>query len=196
MASFFRKRSRAVPAKNGSVLPASAPNGPFYLLRIFALVVVGIVIQTTIASHLMVLGAKPGLALVMIVCLALIRGPVWGAMLGFAAGLMIDVALMQTLGISSFLYTLAGYFSGRYGERVDSGSWIPPLLTVFVSTLVVQFLNAVGMFLLGVEASASFVLLRVILPAAVLNSLLAPLVFVVTSWWLGGEKAYALFTEQ
>lgn len=166
------------------------------MLRVFALVAVGVIIQTTIAPHLLVLGAKPGLALVITVCVALIRGPVWGAALGFAAGLMIDVALMQTLGISSFLFTLAGYFSGRYGERVDSGSWVPPLLTVFVSTLVVQFLNAVGMFLLGVEASASFVLLRVILPAAVLNTLLAAPVFMVTRWWLGGEKAYALFTEQ
>lgn len=166
------------------------------MLRVFALVVVGVIIQTTIAPHLVVLGAKPGLALVMIVCLALVRGPVWGATAGFATGLMIDVALMQTMGISSFLFTLAGYFSGRYGEGVDSGSWIPPLLTVFASTLVVQFLNAVGMFLLGVEASASFVLLRVVLPAAVLNSLLAPPVFVVTRWWLGGEKKHAFFTEQ
>jgi len=111
-------------------------------------------------------------------------------------GLLLDVALGQTMGISSLLYTLAGYFSGRYGEGVNMDSWIPALVTVFVSTLVVQFLNAVVMFLLGIEASVGFILLRVVLPTAVLNALLASPVFIVTRWWLGGDREYAFFTDQ
>ena len=45
---------------------------------------------------------------------------------------------------------------------------------------MVQTLNAVIMFLLGIEASVGFVLLRIVLPTAVLNALLAAPIFVVT----------------
>jgi rod shape-determining protein MreD len=174
----------------------SAPESSFFPLKVLALVIVTVVVQTSLAPFLTVLGAKPDVALVMVISLAMMRGPVWGASVGFATGLLIDIALFQTLGISSLLYTLAGYFSGRYAEGVDPYSWFPPVFTVFVSTLVVEVLRAMIMFLLGVEAPVSFVLIRIVLPTAVLNGLLAVPLFVVCRWWLGGEKRHGLFTEQ
>lgn len=165
------------------------------MLRVFGLVLLAAVVQTTLAPFLTVLGAKPDAAFVIIVCLAMMRGPVWGAIVGFSMGLLIDIALVQTLGISSFLFTLAGYFSGRYAEGVDLDSWFPPVITVFIFSLVVQLLNSVIMFLLGVEASAGFILLRVVLPSAVLNALLAVPVFIICRWLLGGDRGDALFTK-
>jgi len=165
-------------------------------LKVMVLVIAAVIVQTSVAPYLTVLGAKPDAAMVMVVCLAMMRGPVWGAAVGFAAGLLLDIALFQTMGISSFLFTLAGYFSGRYAEGVDPASWFPPIFIVFVCTLVVQMLHAVIMFLLGVEASVYFVLLRIVLPTAVLNGLLAVPVFVVCRWWLGGEARHGLFSEQ
>ncbi|MHB0866986.1 MAG: rod shape-determining protein MreD [Thermoleophilia bacterium] len=178
-----------------AISPGATKEGPLFMLRVIFLVLLGVVLQITVAPHINVLGAKPDSALVFVVCIALLRGPVWGAAMGFVMGLLVDVALLQTLGISSFLFTLAGYVSGRYGEGVDTDSWVPPLITVFLCTMVVQFLNAVIMFLLGIEAAVSFILLRVVLPTAVLNALLAPPLFVVTRWWLGGDKSRAFFTE-
>jgi rod shape-determining protein MreD len=170
--------------------------GPAYMLRLAALVVVGVLVQTTVAPHLTVLGAKPDTTLVMVMCVALLRGPMWGSVVGFATGLLLDIALMQTMGISSLLFTLAGYFGGRYGEGLDTDSWVPPLFTVFLATLVVQFLNAVIMFLLGIEASVSFVLIRIVLPSAVLAALLASPFFMVTRWWLGGDRRDSLFVGE
>ena len=168
----------------------------YFPLKVFALLLFAVLVQTSIAPYLTVLGAKPDVAMIIVVCLAMMRGPVWGAAVGFATGLLIDIVLFQTLGISSFLFTLAGYFSGRYAEGVDPDSWFPPIFTVFVCTAIVQALHAVIMFLLGVEASVGFVLLRIVLPTAVLNALLAAPTFVVSRWWLGGEKRTGLFSEQ
>ncbi|MFA5809289.1 MAG: rod shape-determining protein MreD [Thermoleophilia bacterium] len=191
----FKRPGTRVLQLNAAPTASAAPDSPWFMLRLFAILLLAVVVQTTLAPFLTVLGAKPDVAMVIVVCLAMMRGPVLGAVVGFSAGLLIDVALVQTLGISSFLFTLAGYFSGRHAEGVDLDSWFPPVITVFVSSMVVQLLNSVIMFLLGVQASAGFILLRVVFPSAFLNALLAAPVFIVCRWWLGGDRKDALFTK-
>jgi rod shape-determining protein MreD len=190
-----KKRLKFLHRGGEAALPASHESSLFPL-KVLALVIVAVIVQTSVAPYLTVLGAKPDAAMVVVVSVAMMRGPIWGAAVGFAAGLLIDIALFQTMGISSFLFTLAGYFSGRYAEGVDPTSWFPPIFIVFVCTLVVQLLHAVMMYLLGVEASLYFVLLRIVLPTAILNALLAAPIFVVCRWWLGGETRHGLFSEQ
>ncbi len=189
-----RKRAGMLKGHRRSHVPAVQEN-PLYMLKVFVLLVLAVVVQATLAPYVNVLGARPDIVLIVVVAIAMMRGPLWGAAVGFFVGLLVDIALVQIMGISSFLYTLAGYYSGRYAEGVDPDSWLPPLLTVFTVTLVVQMLNAVIMFLLGVEASVGFILLRVVLPTAVLNSLLAAPVFVACRWWMGGEKQRAFSVE-
>ncbi|MCL4473723.1 MAG: rod shape-determining protein MreD [Actinobacteria bacterium] len=191
-----KKRLKILHRNEDSSMHVTKQDSPYFPLKVFLLVIGAVVVQTSAAPYLTVLGAKPDVAMVIVICLAMMRGPVWGATVGFATGLLIDIALFQTLGISSFLFTLAGYFSGRYAEGVDPDSWFPPVLIVFVCTAVVQVLHAMIMFLLGVEASAGFVLLRIVLPTAILNALLAAPIFVVSRWLLGGEKRTGLFSEQ
>lgn len=181
------ERSSPFGSRGRIHLPA-IHESPVYLLRLFLLLVFAVIVQTTLSPYVTVLGAKPDVTLIVVVALAMMRGPVWGASVGFAMGLLLDIALVQTMGVSSLLYTLAGYFGGRYAETVDPDAWLPPLVTVFVVTLAEQLLMAFFMFLLGVEASVQFVVLKVVLPVAVLNALLAPPVFIVCRRWLGGEQ--------
>ena len=42
-----------------------------------------------------------------------------GAITGFAVGLLVDLALVQTLGVTSLIFTLIGYWSGRLRELRD-----------------------------------------------------------------------------
>ena len=51
-----------------------------------------------------------------LVSVALLRGAVTGAVTGFFAGLIVDVATLGTLGLTALLLTLVGYWVGRYGE--------------------------------------------------------------------------------
>ncbi len=187
-AGFIQKAQDAAPAVGAET--------PAYLLKVVAIIVVAVIAQTTVAPYLTVLGAKPDVALVAVVCLALMLGPVWGAAAGFSAGLLLDIALVQIMGISSFLFTLAGYFSGRLAERVDPASWLPPVVAVFTATLVVESLSAVIMFLLGVEASVWFIGLRIVLPEAILNALLTSPIFAVCRWWLGGNYKQNVFVSK
>ena len=69
--------------------------------------------------------------------IALLRGSVTGAVAGFAGGLVLDIANMGTLGVSSLLLALAGYWTGRYGETTGRDRSHAPFLAVVVLTVLV-----------------------------------------------------------
>src|SRR5665811_2243009 len=102
------KKSLKVLSHNSEAAASVSQESSLFPLKVFLLIVFSVVIQTSLAPYLTVLGAKPDVAMVMVICLAMMRGPVWGATVGFVTGLLIDIALFQTMGISSFLFTLAG----------------------------------------------------------------------------------------
>ena len=82
-----------------------------------------VVVQVTIVGTIGVLGGAPDLVLVILVAIALLNGAVFGAISGFWAGLLLDVSLLGTLGFTSLLLTLAGFWVGRYGETVHLAVW-------------------------------------------------------------------------
>ncbi len=83
-----------------------------------AFVFLAAILQVSVFSSVTILHGTPDLLLVTIICLALLRGPVVGAAAGFWGGLLIDTANLETLGVTSLLLTIAGYWIGRYGETV------------------------------------------------------------------------------
>ena len=85
------------------------------VLRAFAVVFVASMLQVVIVSTLVVGGGSPDLLLVVVVALGLLRGSSAGAVLGFVGGLVVDVVTLGTLGVTSLVLTLAGFWAGRYG---------------------------------------------------------------------------------
>jgi rod shape-determining protein MreD len=140
-------------------------------LKAAALLFVAVVVQATIVGSIHVLRGTPDLVLVVLLVIALLRGSIFGAIAGFWAGFLLDTVYLGTLGVSSLLLTLGGYWIGRYGETTGRDRAHAP----FVSVSVVTFLFAVGElvlhFLLGepVEARAALV---TSMPATLLLNLL------------------------
>jgi rod shape-determining protein MreD len=140
-----------------------------------ALLFVAAVAQVSVFAQLHVFGAVPDVLLVTLVCLALLRGAVVGAVGGFFAGLVVDTASIGTLGLTSLVLTLAGYWIGRYGETTGRDRAHAPFLSVAVVTVLYQFGLLVMHFVLGESAPAGAVV-RGLVPAIVLNLILtAPL---------------------
>ena len=76
--------------------------------------------------------------LVTLVAIGLLRGAIAGAVTGFVAGLLVDVATLGTLGVTSLLLTLAGFWAGRYGETTGRGRPHAPLVAVLAATVLVD----------------------------------------------------------
>jgi rod shape-determining protein MreD len=123
------------------------------------LLFVAVVVQVTIVGSVHVLAGTPDLVLVLLLVIALFRGSIFGSIAGFWAGFLLDTAYLGTLGVTSLLLTLAGYWIGRYGETTGRDRAHAP----FLSVAVVTFLLAAGElalhYLLGepVEAQAALV---------------------------------------
>jgi rod shape-determining protein MreD len=146
-------------------------------LKAAGLLFFAVVVQVTIVGSIGIFGGSPDLLLVTLVAVALMNGAVFGAVSGFWAGLLLDVALLDTLGFTSLLLTLLGFWIGRYGETTGRGRAHAPLLSVAVATVLYAVGGLVLHFMLGDPASARLTLLDALLPEIALNLLLAFPVF-------------------
>jgi rod shape-determining protein MreD len=97
------------------------------------------------------------IVLVALLSLALLRGSVFGAVAGFGIGLLLDTATLGTLGVSSLLLTVGGFWIGRYGETTARDRFHAPFLSVAVVTVLFAFGQLALQFLLGQPAPAGLV---------------------------------------
>lgn len=142
-----------------------------------ALLFAVVVLQVSVFSSLELLGARPDLVLVTVVAVALLRGPVFGAAGGFVAGLLVDTATLGTLGVSSLLLTLAGYWSGRFGETTGRDRGHAPFLSIAVVTVLFACASLMLHFMLGARPSARLVLIESLPATVLLNLVLAAPVY-------------------
>ena len=142
-------------------------------LRTGGVVFVAALLQAVLFSTLLVGGGAPNLLLVVIVCLGLMRGSIAGAAAGFAGGLVIDLLTLDTLGVTSLVLTLAGFWAGRYAETTARSRRVAPLVAVGVITVLAALFSVVLHYMLGDEVDARQALVSSLAPELVLNLLLA-----------------------
>lgn len=121
-------------------------------VKIAVLLFVAAVMQVSVFSEIDVFGAAPDLLLVTLVAVSLLRGSVAGAVGGFLAGLIVDTASLGTLGLTSLVLTLAGFWIGRYGDTTGRDRAHAPYLSIAVVTVVYEVGLLVLHFVLGESA--------------------------------------------
>jgi rod shape-determining protein MreD len=154
------------------------------IARLAVTLLVATLLQTTVASNIRILGANPDFALIIVVCVALVRGAEAGAVFGFLAGSLVAIALMEPLGLAAFVFVLVGYFVGRYAETADLSAGFAPIVSTVVATLLAGVLYAMAQTLLERQVPLGFFLGRVLVPTVILNTLLAPPFYLVVRRWL------------
>lgn len=139
-------------------------------LKVGAVFFVAVVLQAAIVSAVEPGGGSADLVLVTLTAVALLRGAIFGALAGFYAGFLLDAANLETLGLSSLLLTLSGYWIGRYGETTGRDRAHAPWLAIAVVTVLYAFGTLAMHYLLGDPVSARSGLVDA-LPAQILLNL-------------------------
>ena len=152
-----------------------------------ALVFLASILQVSVFSDVTILNGTPDLLLVTIICIALLRGPVVGAAVGFWGGLLIDTANLGTLGVTSLLLTVAGYWIGRYGETTGQDRSHAPFVSAAVITLLYAVCSLAFHYVLGDPAPARTVLWSTLFQTIALNVLLVWPVYPLVRLVLRGE---------
>ena len=150
-------------------MPSTAALAP----RLAALGLLAVVLQVSAVSQLTIFATNADVVPLVVAFAAVLSGAVTGAVFGFAVGLFIDTALVETLGLSSLVYVAIGYGAGRLRELRDQQSSLLPLAVGAVASAAAAFGFALMRFLLGAEAPVSFELIRQLVVATLVSTLLA-----------------------
>ena len=143
------------------------------VIRLVLLGVVTVVIQEAAISQITVFGVSADVTPLVVMSVGLLTGSLAGAVTGFGIGLFVDMALVQTLGVTSLLYIAIGYWSGRLRELRDPAHGLIPLAMGAAATAFAGLGMALIQFLLGVDAPVSFLLLQQIIVTVLINTLIA-----------------------
>ncbi len=147
--------------------------------KVVLLFVIGALLQTLIISRVRVLGVGADLFLIMTVIVAVVRGPMWGSVFGFVAGLAADITYLQPPGVRSLVYVVAGYVLGMLVMRFGAESLWLVLLYAGGASVVVQVAFGLFAYVMG-PRDGLFTMLGVqLLPEALLDALVAVPVYLL-----------------
>jgi rod shape-determining protein MreD len=157
------------------------------LWRVAVLSVAVVFVQISVVSEVPVFGVSVDLSPLLVAFTGLLCGSTLGAVAGFGVGLLIDLALMQTLGVTSLTFTIIGYWAGRLRELRDPQAALTPLLVGTAAAASAMIGYSLIEFLLGVDAPVSLELLREIVVGVLVDTAVAlPMWALVRRCLIGG----------
>jgi rod shape-determining protein MreD len=147
------------------------------VLVLAAVVVVGVLLETTVLGELRLAGVRPDVLVLSVVAVAMASGPVSGAAFGFSAGLVADLLFDLPVGVSALVYTAIGFAVGIARLYVTSQFPLVHLALVGAASLASVWCSGL---LLRVFDLASWEMVARSAPlVALYNLLLAPFVYPV-----------------
>jgi rod shape-determining protein MreD len=154
--------------------------------RVPLLLISLLAVHLTLFSVVRVAGAAPDVMLLLAVAAGLVGGPVRGAVLGFGAGIAVDVFLRTPMGLSALVFTLVGYGVGLVSTGVLTPSWYLPVVAASIASAAGIVLYAFVGAMLG-EPMVSRRLVAIVGVVAVGNAVLAMPVIRAVTWAMGAE---------
>jgi rod shape-determining protein MreD len=148
-------------------------------LRVGLVLVTAVLLQVSVVSQVTIFGGRANLIPLAVAALALYGGSIAGALAGFGAGLLLDLALGMSLGGSSLVLTAVGYGIGRFAELRDVSHGLLPLAVAAAASAGYDLAYGAITFMLDIEATVSPLILRDILFGMVLNAAIALPVFAI-----------------
>lgn len=157
------------------------------LWRVAVLSIVIVFLQISVVSEVPVFGVSVDLSPLLVAFTGLLCGSTVGAVTGFCVGLLIDLALIQMLGVTSLTFTIIGYWAGRLRELRDPQAALTPLFVGAAAAAVAMVGYSIIEFLLGVDAPVSLQLLREIVVGVLVDTVIAlPMWALVRRCLVGG----------
>ncbi len=135
-------------------------------------------IQSTILDYIKIHDIKPNLLIVFIVLVALLKGNIHGAVIGFFTGLTQHFITGKVIGIYSLLGLFLGYTIGSLNKRIYRENFIVIIFFTAVSTFLYELLIYAFNTLFKGYNSLAYCIWNIILPETIYNSVASIFVFI------------------
>jgi rod shape-determining protein MreD len=146
---------------------------PGAFVRTGLLVLLAVIIQVAGIQSIPILGGTVDITPLFVAAVAIYAGSIPGAIVGFATGLLLDLAIGQTLGLSSLVLTALGYGVGRYRDMRDPSHGLLPIPVAAAATAGYYAAVAAVSFMLEIGATVSLLVLREAVITVLLNVAIA-----------------------
>ena len=140
------------------------------------------ILQASVVSRLTIWGVFADLPLLVVASWSLLQGVREGLIWGFVSGLAVDLLSGAPFGAATLSLMAVGALSGLGQATVFRAHFALPLVVVFLGTIVYNLLFLLVLQISGQEVAWLDSVLRIVLPTAVLNAVLTPIVFLLMRW--------------
>jgi rod shape-determining protein MreD len=142
-----------------------------------ALVLTAAVLQVTVINRLPLPGAGPDLVLLVVIALSIVVGPTSGAVIGFGAGLLVDLIppTATEVGRWAFVLCLVGYIAGQIQVDARRSVWVVLAAVAGLSATAALLYAGVGL-LFGDSRVTGEVVVSTTVSLVLYDLLLAPFV--------------------
>lgn len=148
---------------------------------VFAIYILCIaLLQSTFIDYIKIYNIKPNLFIIFIVSIALLRGNVEGATVGFFAGLVQDFASGRIIGLYAILGVYTGFIMGSFNKRLYRENVLVSIFFTFIATLVYELAIYLTTVLSGISSDIFYAVQMIILPEAIYNGVMSIPVYILS----------------
>ena len=120
-------------------------------MLIIAIIILNLILQSTVIHYFSIMGVVPNTSLVLLVLISLAKGKVYGGIFGLIIGILQDILFSVTLGISSLVYFITGYFIGFVEDTFARDNIINPIIFTASSTIFYNIVYSVFLYFLSTK---------------------------------------------
>ncbi len=153
--------------------------------------ILALVVQVSLVARFSLDGARGDVLLLVALGAAVAGGPEKGAIVGFTAGLALDLVMDTPLGLSVLVYCAVGYLVGSFQGSVLRVAWWMPAVSVALGSAAAVVAYALVGAVLGQPTLSGPSLPTIVVVVAGLNGLLAPLAAWSMRWALTDNSPFS-----
>lgn len=155
------------------------------VIRVALVLMTAAILERGLFSQLRIGGAAADMLLLLAISAGMVGGPDRGAVVGFFAGLVLDLLVQSPLGLYALVYCLVGYVVGvAHTAMVRTSRW-EPMILAFLASAAGVVLYVLASFMVGRSGLVNRHLVTVVLVVSLTNALLVPLTNRAMRWALG-----------
>lgn len=128
-------------------------------------------LQNSLFEYIKILGVKPDIVLVFIICFTLIRGNPQGTVIGIFGGVLEDVFFAAVFGINSIACMLTAFLIGNVEGKIYKDNIFIPGIFAFGGTLVKELIVYLFLYLTRSNLDIAVALTNKIVPEAIYNTI-------------------------